>query len=100
MNHSLRKKTMHTFKFKILLLLLLLVAVKPDLLAQDPEGTIEFIPGLQDLTTIDDVSSDDEEDLAVEIGSMGLVPVDGGISLLLAAGAAYGVRRVRRKAIK
>ena len=25
------------------------------------------------------------------------VPVDGGISLLLAAGAAYGVRRVRRR---
>ena len=25
------------------------------------------------------------------------VPVDGGLSLLLAAGAAYGVRRVRRR---
>ena len=28
------------------------------------------------------------------------VPVDGGLSLLLAAGAAYGVRRVRRSRIE
>jgi hypothetical protein len=27
----------------------------------------------------------------------GTVPVDGGISLLLAAGAAYGVRRLKRR---
>jgi hypothetical protein len=27
----------------------------------------------------------------------GTVPVDGGLSLLLAAGAAYGIRRVRRR---
>lgn len=29
--------------------------------------------------------------------SLGNIPVDGGLSLLLAAGAAYGVRRVCRK---
>lgn len=39
------------------------------------------------------------EDLGTEADppSMGDVPVDGGLSLLLAAGAAYGVRRVHRK---
>lgn len=30
-------------------------------------------------------------------GVTGDVPVDGGLSLLLAAGAAYGARRVRRR---
>lgn len=29
--------------------------------------------------------------------NQGLVPVDGGLSLLLAAGAAYGARRLRRR---
>ena len=41
------------------------------------------------------------EDLASETDppAMGDVPVDGGLSLLLAAGATYGVRRVRRKKV-
>ena len=39
------------------------------------------------------------EDLEAESAAptMGDVPLDGGLSLLLAAGAAYGVRRVQRK---
>ena len=39
------------------------------------------------------------EDLDAEglAPSLGNIPVDGGLSLLLAAGAAYGVRRVYRK---
>ena len=39
-----------------------------------------------------------EEELGTENGpAMGDVPVDGGLSLLLAAGAAYGGRRLYRK---
>ena len=42
-----------------------------------------------------------EEELGTENGpAMGDVPVDGGLSLLLAAGAAYGGRRLYRKAAK
>lgn len=39
------------------------------------------------------------EELGAEadVPSMGDIPLDGGLSLLLAAGAAYGVRRVHRK---
>jgi hypothetical protein len=35
-----------------------------------------------------------EEQLGTETGAMGDVPLDGGISLLLAAGMAYGGRRM------
>jgi hypothetical protein len=35
------------------------------------------------------------QDLPADVG----VPVDGGLSLLLAAGAAYGIRRLRKKSI-
>ena len=42
-----------------------------------------------------------EEELGTENGpAMGDVPIDGGLSLLLAAGAAYGGRRLYRKAAK
>ena len=42
-----------------------------------------------------------EEELGTENGpAMGDVPVDGGLSLLLAAGAAVGVRRLYRKGTK
>ena len=41
------------------------------------------------------------EDLGTEADppSMGDIPVDGGLSLLLAAGAAYGVKRVRKRRV-
>ena len=42
-----------------------------------------------------------EEELGTENGpAMGDVPIDGGLSLLLAAGAAYGGSRLYRKAAK
>lgn len=45
------------------------------------------------------ISSLRAEDLGTEADppSMGDIPVDGGITLLLAAGAAYGVQRMRGK---
>jgi hypothetical protein len=39
-----------------------------------------------------------EEELGVEGPDPGGVPVDGGLSLLLAAGVAYGVSRRRKRA--
>ena len=42
-----------------------------------------------------------EEELGTENGpAMGDVPVDGGLSLLLAAGAAFGGRRLYRQGVK
>ena len=41
-----------------------------------------------------------EEELAAEGPSMGDVPLDGGLSLLLAAGAAFGGRRLYRQGAK
>jgi hypothetical protein len=41
-------------------------------------------------------SAAESEELSGQAPLPGDVPVDGGLSLLLAAGAAYGVRRVRR----
>jgi hypothetical protein len=51
------------------------------------------------LLLLANISSLRAEDLGTEgdAPSMGDIPVDGGLSLLLAAGAAYGVRRVHRK---
>jgi hypothetical protein len=58
----------------------------------DPGGTGGGLWG----TTQD---PDPSEDLAGEAGppQPSDVPVDGGLSLLLAAGAAYGVRRLRQR---
>jgi hypothetical protein len=56
------------------------------------EGT----PGIGNLLPMQDLLSDDES-LATENGpAPGDIPVDGGLSLLLAAGAAIGVSRLRR----
>ena len=41
-----------------------------------------------------------EEELGVEGPTLGDVPVDGGLSLLLAAGAAFGGRRLYRQGAK
>ena len=51
------------------------------------------------LVLIANITSLHAEDLGAEgdAPSMGDIPVDGGLSMLLAAGAAYGVRRVYRK---
>ncbi len=47
------------------------------------------------------VAFSQEEELGVENGpDPGAVPVDGGLSLLLAAGAAYGGNRLFRKSQK
>ena len=63
-------KAMYVKKILSGMLILALICVSPVLFAQ---------------SGLDDPSVDDPA-----------VPVDGGLSLLLAAGAAYGVRRVRR----
>ena len=92
---------------RILLLYILLTATLTGLRAQDTEDPqagvdpaillTDGMPGLQDVMNLDDPSSGDEG-LGTENGpSPGDIPVDGGLSLLLAAGAAYGVRRVRRR---
>ena len=51
------------------------------------------------LLLIVNITSLHAEDLEAESAAptLGDVPVDGGLSLLLAAGAVYGVRRVRSK---
>lgn len=41
-----------------------------------------------------------EEELGVEGPTLGDVPIDGGLSLLLAAGAAFGGRRLYRQGAK
>ena len=57
----------------------------------------DHLPGLGHLLPVHDLLST-EENLATEyvpdLG--GSLPVDGGLSLLLAAGAVYGVSRLRR----
>lgn len=88
---------------RILFLSILLTATLTGLRAQDtdePQAGVDpailltdGMPGLQDVMTLDDLSSGDEG-LATENGpSPGDIPVDGGLSLLLAAGAAYGTKR-------
>ena len=68
-----------------------------------PGLLVDEMPGVGNLLPVQDLLST-EESLSTESGSgpaPGDIPVDGGLSLLLAAGAAYGARRVRsRKAIK
>ena len=83
------------FTRTFLLSTILLTAPFSELSAQDTEEPqVAVAPAI----LLNDLTSDDE-DLATESGSgpsPGPLPVDGGISLLLAAGALYGVRRVRR----
>ena len=91
---------------RIFLLAILLTASTLALHAQDTEEFLtngdqpglltDEMPGLGNLLPLQDLLSTDES-LSTEIGpAPGDIPVDGGLSLLLAAGAAYGVRRVRR----
>lgn len=70
---------------------LLNVVDQPGLNADDMSGVGSLLP-IQDLLST-------EENLATEsVPNLGgSIPVDGGLSLLLAAGAAYGARRLRRK---
>lgn len=70
---------------------LLIGGEEPGQMRDDMSGVAGLLP-LQGLLS-------NEEDLVSESGTApfpGDIPVDGGLSLLLAAGAAYGVRRVRR----
>jgi len=62
----------------------------------DPGATGISVPLFPQLSEDDTGVGDDF--LGTEEGpDPGLVPVDGGLSLLLAAGAAYGARRLRRR---
>ena len=88
---------------------MLLTAPFSELCAQDSKelhvGTdpsillTDGMADLKDIMTLDELTSGDEG-LATEsdnVPSPGPLPVDGGLSLLLAAGALYGVRRVRSR---
>jgi hypothetical protein len=89
-----------------LLLTLMLSASAAIVRAQDVDALIESgqpglltdeMPGIGNLLPVEDLLATDES-LATEVGpNPGGVPVDGGLSLLLAAGAAYGARRLRRR---
>lgn len=94
----------------ILLLSILLLAPATILQAQDthylptdgdkPGELSEDMPGIGTLLPLQEMLST-EDNLSTEGGATnppfpGDIPVDGGLSLLMAAGAAYGVRRVRR----
>ena len=62
----------------------------------DPAATGISVPLFPDLTG-DDMGGDDDA-MGTDNGpAPGPVPVDGGLSLLLAAGAAYGARRLKRR---
>ncbi len=87
---------MYRFMILSLLTVLLTIAFLPGLRAQDGGVSMEEFPGLQGFMQVGNIESSDEH-LATETGALGDVPVDGGLSLLLAAGAAYGARRLRRR---
>ena len=98
---------MRHFISRTFLLAILLTASTPALRAQDADELltngdqhgllIDELPGIGSLLPIEELLSTDES-LATEAGpAPGAIPVDGGLSLLLVAGAAYGVRRLRRK---
>ena len=91
---------------RTLLLSILLTTSMPALRAQDADEyltngdqsglLIDEMPGIGSLLQIEELLLTDES-LATEAGpAPGAIPVDGGLSLLLAAGAAYGARRLRR----
>ena len=89
----MRNMTTRTF----LLTTVFLAAAFSELRAQvveEPQVAVDPVILLNDLTS-------DDEDLGTESGpAPGPLPVDGGLSLLLAAGALYGVRRVRNREMR
>ena len=63
----------------------------------EPGLMTDGMPGIGNLLPVEDLLST-EEILSTESGpAPGDIPVDGGLSLLLAAGAAYGAGRMRRR---
>lgn len=92
---------------KTLLLTILLTAYIPALRAQDADELLiggdqpglltDGMPGIGNLLPVEELLSSDE-DLATENGpAPGDIPVDGGLSLLLSAGAAFGANRLRTR---
>ena len=62
-----------------------------------PGLLVDGMPGIGNLLPLEELLSSDE-DLATETGpAPGDIPVDGGLSLLLAAGAAFGANRLRTR---
>jgi hypothetical protein len=68
------------------------------LIAQD----IDPVGGIVDPPVSSDLNGQtlDEDPIGTDNREPGDIPVDGGLSLLLAAGAAYGARRLRRRAVE
>jgi hypothetical protein len=90
---------MNRIKMMSILILLFSIVFTSDIQAQVNMTFYHGLAGLKPLMQTSGMESIDEQ-LGTEMGSMGNVPVDGGITLLLAAGMAYGGRRLaanRRK---
>lgn len=85
---------MYKFMLRSILMLLLPIAMISGIRAQDNGTAIDAFS--QRSMQVGDSDWSDEQ-LATETGSMGDVPVDGGLSLLLAAGVALGGRRLAVK---
>ena len=94
---------------RMLIFTMMLTASVPVVQAQDadelfsgsdePVLLTDELPDVGNLLPVQDLPSTDES-LATENGpAPGGIPVDGGLSLLLAAGAAYGARRLRRRGV-
>jgi hypothetical protein len=100
---------MRQIKITAVLLSMLLATTVAGLHAQDsddpsdgddqPGLMTESMPGIGHLLPVQELLSNDENLATENVPDLGgSIPVDGGLSLLLAAGAAIGVRRLRRRA--
>lgn len=90
---------MNRISIKLIHLLLGSIVFTSGVMAQEKLLDDDGSPGLKGLLQTGSSGSFDEQ-LDTETGAMGNVPVDGGITLLLAAGIAYGGKRLavsRRK---
>jgi hypothetical protein len=63
----------------------------------DPDATGISVPLFPELSGVDMDGDDDPMETENNGPAPGPLPVDGGLSLLLAAGAAYGARRLKRR---
>lgn len=80
---------------RLIAILLLTILLFSSLKAQVSDSEDEYSPFFPDLVG----QTFDEDPMGTENRLPGDIPVDGGLSLLLAAGAAYGVRKVRRRKV-
>jgi hypothetical protein len=84
---------MNRIAIRSICIFLVSIVFTSGILAQNNLLVNEELPGLKGLLQTGSSGSFDEQ-LGSETGAMGDVPVDGGITLLLAAGMAYGGKRL------